>query len=128
MVVRDWLSATLNDFMNCKKAGKKETVIMPVSKLIVNVLNILKKNKYVEDYRIEEGKFQKIIVSLGKINSCKAVKPRFYVKKDDYEKYVQRYLPARDFGILIISTSKGLMTHTEAIEKGIGGSIVAYCY
>ncbi len=128
MVVRDWLSATLNDFMNCKKAGKKETVIMPVSKLIVNVLKILQKHEYVKEYKIEEGKFQRIIVSLGRINNCKAVKPRFYVKKDEFEKYIQRYLPARDFGILIISTSKGLMTHKEAMEMGIGGSVIAYCY
>ena len=128
MVIRDWLSATLNDFMNCKNAGKKETVIMPVSKLIIHVLKILQKHEYIKEYRIEEGKFQKIIVSLGRINNCKAVKPRFYVKKDEFAKYTQRYLPARDFGILIISTSKGLMTHKEAMEKGIGGSIVAYCY
>jgi small subunit ribosomal protein S8 len=114
--------------MNCKKAGKKETVIMPVSKLIVNVLKILQKHEYVKEYKIEEGKFQRIIVSLGRINNCKAVKPRFYVKKDEFEKYIQRYLPARDFGILIISTSKGLMTHKEAMEMNIGGSVIAYCF
>lgn len=128
MVVRDWLSATLNDFMNCKKAGKKETTINPTSRLINETLKILKQHKYVKEFKMEEGKFVKVIVELGKINKCKAIKPRFYVRKDGFEKYIKRYLPARDFGILIVSTNKGLMTHQEAIEKGIGGSLIAYCY
>ena len=128
MVVRDWLSATLNNFMNSKKVGKREVVIMPISKLILGMLKILKENGYVKDFTVEEGKFQKLNVELGKINKCKAIKPRFYVKKDGFEKYIKRYLPARDFGVLIVSTNKGLMTHKEAMEKGIGGSLIAYCY
>jgi len=44
------------------------------------------------------------------------------------EQYIKRFLPARDIGILIISTSKGLMTHKEAMEKGAGGSLIAYCF
>jgi small subunit ribosomal protein S8 len=42
--------------------------------------------------------------------------------------YFRRYLPARGIGTLIISTSKGLVTHQTALDKGIGGSIVAYFY
>jgi|SRR3989339_448803 len=128
MVVRDWLSSTLNDFMNCKRAGKKETTLTPASNLIKEVLRILKDHGYVKEFKIEQGKFEKIIVQLGRINKCKAIKPRFYVRKDGFEKYIKRYLPARDFGILIISTSKGVMTHMEATQKGIGGSLIAYCY
>ena len=50
------------------------------------------------------------------------------VSKDEIEKYVKRYLPARNIGIIIISTSEGLMTHTTAIEKKLGGSLIAYIY
>lgn len=128
MVVRDWLSSTLNNFMNSKQVGKKEVVVMPVSKLILGIFEIMKKNNYIVNFKIEEDKLKKAIVELGKINKCKAINPRFYVKKDEFEKYIKRYLPARDFGILIVSTNKGLMTHKEAIEKGIGGSLIAYCY
>lgn len=128
MVVRDWLSATLNNFMNSKKVGKKEIVVMPISKLILGTLKILKENGYIKDFKIEEGKFKRVTLELGKLNECKAIKPRFYVKKDEFDKYIKRYLPARDFGILIVSTNKGLMTHKEAMEKGIGGSLIAYCY
>jgi len=50
------------------------------------------------------------------------------VKSKDIDKYVRRYLPARGIGTVVISTSKGLVTHQTAQEKGIGGSIVAYFY
>ncbi|MGB9708341.1 MAG: 30S ribosomal protein S8 [Candidatus Pacearchaeota archaeon] len=128
MTTRDWLASFLNDFVNCKKAGRKETVIIPVSKLVLEVLKILKDKGYVEDFKVENDKFDKIIVKIGKLNDCGAIKPRFFVQKDDFEKYVRRFLPARNIGILIVSTNKGIMTHQDAIEKGIGGALFAYCY
>lgn len=128
MVVRDWLSAMLNDIMNCKKAGKKETVAMPVSNLMLGVLKIMKEHKYLKDFHVEEGKFKNVFIQIGKLNECWAIKPRFFVKKNEFEKYVKRFLPARNLGILIVSTNKGLMTHEEAIKKGVGGSLIAYCF
>ena len=44
------------------------------------------------------------------------------------EKFEQRYLPAKSFGMLIISTSKGMLTNIQAKEKKIGGKLIAYCY
>ncbi|MCS7134505.1 MAG: 30S ribosomal protein S8 [Candidatus Pacearchaeota archaeon] len=127
-MIRDWLSAFLNDIMNCKRAGKKETSIVHWSNLILEVLKVMKKEGYIKNIRIEENKFRKIIVEIGKINKCQAIKPRFPVRKNEFEKYIRRYLPARDIGILIVSTSKGIMTHKEAIEKGLGGVLLAYCF
>ena len=40
----------------------------------------------------------------------------------------KRYLPAKDFGILIMSTSKGIMTHYDAKKKNLGGKLLSYCY
>ncbi len=128
MVVRDWLSTMLNDIMNCKKAGKKQTVAMPVSKMMLRILEIMKKNDYIDEVKIEEDKFKKVIINIGKINACGSIKPRFFVKKNKFDKYIRRFLPARGIGIIIVSTNKGLMTHKEAIEKGIGGSLIAYCF
>ncbi len=61
-------------------------------------------------------------------NECKAIKPRYAVKKNRFEVYEKRYLPARDVGILIVSTPAGLLTHKQAKEKGIGGRLVAFVY
>ena len=120
MVVRDWLSSLLNDLMNCKRIEKKRTVLLYPSKLILEVLEIMKKNGYIENFKIENKGIKKVKIKIGSLNKCKSIKPRFFVKKGSYEKYIRRYLPARDFGILIVSTNKGLMTHKEAQEKGIG--------
>ena len=128
MVVRDWLSSVMNEMMNTKKAGKTQLSFIPSTKLVIEVLKIMKKEEYIKEYKVEEGKFKKLIISLGKLNECGAIKPRFFVKKDEFDKYVKRYLPSRQFGILIISTSKGIMTHKEAIEKEIGGGLLAYCF
>ena len=128
MTTRDLLASMLNDLINCKKAGKKETVMIPVSNLTLAVLKILKDNGYIEDFKVEKDKFDKVIITIGKLNACGAIKPRFFVQKKSFEKYIKRYLPSRNLGILIVSTNKGIITHKEAIEKGIGGSLLAYCY
>ncbi|MEM4843137.1 MAG: 30S ribosomal protein S8, partial [Ignisphaera sp.] len=41
---------------------------------------------------------------------------------------IRRYLPSRDIGILIISTSQGVISHKEAIEMKVGGILLAYVY
>ena len=50
------------------------------------------------------------------------------MKKDGFEKFERRYLPAKGFGILIVSTSIGMMTNEEAKIKMIGGKLLAYVY
>jgi small subunit ribosomal protein S8 len=65
---------------------------------------------------------------LGKINNCGVIKPRFACSVDDMEKFEKRFLPAENFGIILISTSKGLMTLDEARKENIGGRLVAFCY
>ncbi len=128
MVQRDWLSSIMNELMNNKRAGKEEMIFGMCSKLILEVLKIMKKEGYIKDYEIEEGKFKKIIIKIGKLNKCGAIKPRFFVKKDKFDKYIRRYLPSRRFGTLIVSTSKGVINHKEAIEKEIGGNLLCYCF
>lgn len=128
MVVKDHLSAMMNDLMNCKKAHKAETVVIPSTKLLIEVLTLMKKYGYVESFKEIDDKIKKIVIKLGKINKCNSIKPRFYVQKKEIYRYIERYLPSRNIGILIISTNKGLLTQHEVIEKNIGGSLIAYCY
>ena len=65
---------------------------------------------------------------MGNLNKCGAIKPRYSVRKDGFEKFEKRYLPAKDFGIIFVSTPKGIMTHNGAKKKGLGGKLIAYCY
>jgi len=100
------------------------------SKVIRKVLEILNTHNYVGSCtEVENGRGHVLAINLlGTINKVGVIKPRFNVQKDNYEKFEKRYLPAKDFGILIVSTSKGMMTHTDAKALGIGGRLVAYCY
>jgi small subunit ribosomal protein S8 len=122
----DTISDRLNQIMMAMNAGKK-SFEMHSSKFLIEILEIMKKNGYV-DYQIKNDKFQKVVIEIKSLNECRSIRPRFYVKKEELDRYIRRFLPSRGFGVIIISTSKGLMTHTEALEKGIGGSLIAYCF
>jgi small subunit ribosomal protein S8 len=129
-MLNDTLSNALSHIFNCEKEGKSECVIKNSSKLIKKTLDILKENKYVGEYKAivtDRGEILKLEL-IGNINKIGTIKPRFSVKSDNYEKFEKRFLPAKDFGILIVSTPKGLMIHTKAIEKNLGGRLIVYCY
>jgi small subunit ribosomal protein S8 len=125
----DLLSDVLSAIKNGDKVGKSETVT-PSSKLVKNVLLILQKHNYIGDFEYLDdnrgGKFK--IQLLGKVNDCKAIRPRSFIKVEDYEKFEKRFLPAAGMGFIIVSTSKGLMLHSEAKEKAIGGTLIAFVY
>ena len=115
---------------NCETVGKKECTIKPASKLIGGILKIMQKEGYIGKFElVEDGKAGKYHVTLiGKINDCKAIKPRYAIKKDEFTKWEQRYLPSRNLGTLVISTPKGLMTQKEAKKIGTGGKLIAFFY
>ncbi|MHB9302690.1 30S ribosomal protein S8 [Thermofilum pendens] len=126
----DTLANALSTIMNNEVRGKKQCVIYPSSKLIVAVLDTLKRSGYIGDFElIDDGRGGKIVVNLlGRINKIGVIKPRYPVKKNEFEAWEREYLPSRDVGLLIVSTPKGVMTHREAKEKGLGGVLLAYVY
>jgi len=121
---QDILSDILNRIMNAKKAKKTNLVTTRFSKLLISVLDLMKQYNYI-DYELAEGKLK---IAIKELSECKAIKPRYTVGKSKIEGYTRRFLPARNFGYVIISTSKGLMTQQEAQENKIGGSLIAYFY
>ena len=121
----DIVSDALNQMMNAKKSGKTGVTLKHHSKLLMNVLAVGKFKGYIKEYKINENE---LTVELGKVNFCKAIKPRYLVKAMTIDKYVRRYLPARGMGTIIVSTSQGLMTHQTALDKKLGGSLIAYFY
>ncbi|MEM4675173.1 MAG: 30S ribosomal protein S8, partial [Nitrososphaerota archaeon] len=56
------------------------------------------------------------------------LKPHFSVRKNEFEKWEKQYLPGKDIGILIVTTPKGVMSHTEAKSLGTGGRLLGYVY
>lgn len=133
MVMLDTLANALATIMNNEMRGKKEAIIMPASKLIINVLRIMQQEGYIGEFEyIDDGRWGKVRVQLlGRINKCGVIKPRFSVKYIDLERmphWLRKYLPSRDIGILVLSTPQGVMTHKEALKRRIGGVLIAYVY
>lgn len=128
--MNDPLANVLSKIHNCDKVGKKDCIVKPMSKTVKAVLSIMQDNGYLGESKIiEDGKSKIIHIDLlGRINKCGVIKPRFSFKKESIEKYEKRYLPAKDFGIIIVSTPKGIMTHSESKEKGYGGRLLSYVY
>ncbi len=130
MSLNDPLANVLSSVMNAERGGEKEVVVYNSSKLIKQVLEIMQDQGYIGSFNeVEDSKGDFLEISLiGKINETGAVKPRHRIANDELKKFEKRFLPALDFGIIIISTNQGLMTHKEAREKGIGGVLISYCY
>ena len=126
----DPLADALSTIKNAETIGKPDCTIKPASKLIGNVLKVMKDKAYIGDFEfIEDGKSGNFKVQLkGKINKCGVIRPRHAVKNTDFEKWEKRYLPAKGFGSIILTTPEGVMTHSEARDNGIGGELLAYVY
>ena len=126
----DPLSDAFVRIYNAEQAGHYEVSLSPASKLLNNMLKIMQISGYVGEYeRVSDGRGDAFRVELvGAINRCGVIKPRHSVKRADFDKWESRYLPARDFGLLILTTNKGVMHHYDAKEEKIGGRLLAYVY
>ncbi|MEM3587143.1 MAG: 30S ribosomal protein S8 [Candidatus Jordarchaeaceae archaeon] len=130
MTRNDPVADALCSINNSEHVGKREVIINIASKLIGNILRIMQKQGYIGEFEyIDDGRAGKFRVQLlGRINKCGIIKPRFPVKIKDFKKAEFQYLPAPDFGILIVSTPYGVMSHHEAKAKKTGGRLLAYVY
>ncbi len=129
-MLNDPLANMMSLILNNELVGKSECLIKPVSKIIKEVLKVMKENGYVGDFNETEdsrGNYLKLTL-VGNINKCSVIKPRYNVKNNNFENFERRYLPAKDIGILFVSTPRGIMTHYDAKSKKTGGRLLAYCY
>lgn len=115
---------------NNEARRKSDCIILPTSKLGIEVLKTLQKDGYIGKFEhINDnrgGKFK--IHLLAKITKCGAISPRFKVKNDEYNDWEQQYLPAYNRGMLLVTTNQGVMSHHEAINKRLGGFLIGYVY
>ncbi len=125
----DLLADTINKIKVYESKGMYECDV-PSTKLIRSVLETMKAHDYVGNYEeVKEGKFKKIRIQLSKkINDVGVIKPRYPVTLGTFQKFEERYIPSVHFGILIVSTSQGIMTNRDAKAKRIGGRLLVYVY
>jgi small subunit ribosomal protein S8 len=127
-MLTDPIGDMLTRIRNAVMVKKKEVVVEPASKLKMAILDVLKREGYIEGYRVEgEGVKKKIIVYLkyyqGKpvIQLIERVsKPgrRIYVGVDEIPKVYN------GLGIAILSTPKGVLSDREAKKLRVGGELI----
>jgi small subunit ribosomal protein S8 len=129
-MLNDPLADALTLIKNAEKAGKLECEVRPASKLVGHVLKVMQETGYIGPFEFVDdttgGRFR--VKLNGNINNCGVIKPRHAIKKTDFEKWEARYLPAQDFGTLIVTTTSGVISHYNAKEIGTGGKLLAYVY
>jgi small subunit ribosomal protein S8 len=125
----DKFADAINKIKTNERIGRQECVI-DSTKLMRTVLDVLKSESYITGYdEFVETKFKMLRVKLAnKINNIGVIKPRYAVQCADIQKYEMRYIPSENFGVLILSTPKGIMTNRQAKEHKTGGRLLAYVY
>lgn len=128
MPVNDPIADLLTRIRNANQLYYKE-VSVPVSKMKLEIVRILKEEGFIEDYSVQENdiniklkyglKKEKVISGLKRIS-----KPglRVYAKSSEIPKVLN------GLGIAIISTSNGVMTDKEARRQNLGGEVLAYIW
>ena len=127
---QDLLNDALVTLRHADLDGKPQVELAPTSKLIAEVLRIFRDHHYIDEFTfVATGRGGKYEVKLARrINSCGVIKPRLAVPYANLERYEARFLPAQDFGLLVLSTSRGVISHQQARELKIGGRLLAYVY
>jgi small subunit ribosomal protein S8 len=127
---QDLLNDALVTLRHADRDGKPKVELAPTSRLIAEVLRIFREHQYISDFTfVSTGRGGKYEVGLSRrINSCGVIKPRLAVPYAGLERYESRFLPAQDFGLLVLSTNRGILSHQEARQLKIGGRLIAYVY
>ena len=130
MVRMSVMQDALKNMCNAEKSGKRQVILQPISKTLIKFLSLMQKGGYINEFTIvDDARSGKIVVELnGRLNKCGVISPRFDLPVRRFDNFVNSILPSRQFGVVIISTNEGIMTHTEAFNRQIGGKVIGYFY
>ena len=131
-MVNDSIADMLTRIRNAQTA-RQETVTLETSKMKKSIAQILLDEGYISAFEeADNGKNKDLVISLKYANKNQKVitglkrisKPgrRIYASCEELPKVLG------GLGIVIVSTSKGVMTDREARKLGIGGEVLAYVW
>jgi len=132
-LVTDTISDVLTRIRNATMV-KHQIVKIPLTKMSIAIIQILKQEGFIEDYenyseknknyivvslRYDEQSRESIICKIERVS-----KPGLRV----YTNYKNLPVVLNDLGIAIISTPKGVITNIQAREEKVGGEVLCYVW
>ncbi len=125
----DHLADALNTIKTHEIVGQGKCTVK-ATRLVGEILRVLKEHRYLKGFKsLEDGRGGWFEVELdGRINDCGVIKPRMPVRRHEWAKREQEFIPGFGVGLLIVSTPGGIMTNSEAEKKRFGGRLLAYVY
>ena len=128
MSMSDPLGDMLTRIRNGQRAGKSQ-ITAPASKLRRNVLEVLKREGYIRDFRVEKdpSAFDQLVVELKYHEGAPVIREIARVSKPGRRVYSKiKELPRfyNGLGIMILSTPRGVMADHEARAANVGGEVL----
>lgn len=121
----------VSELVTCLKNGqlaRKERVITSNSNMKTRILDILKKDGFIKDYEVfDNGSYEEIEITLSYVNNKAVIKDIEVLSKPGKRLYSGvEDLPVvyNGLGVVILSTSKGVMADYEAKAQRLGGELL----
>ena len=132
MTMTDPIADMLTRLRNAN-AAYHDKVVMPHSKITVNIAEILQREGYISAYRTEQGERGKLLTvelkygpnrerSIAGLRRVSKPGLRVYAKSTGLPKVLG------GLGVAIISTSTGLLTDRQAAKQSVGGEVLAFVW
>ena len=128
MTINDPIADMLTRIRNAGMARRAETS-MPSSKILVAIAEILKREGYILDYRVEEQRPYSILTIALKYGPDRrhAIRTIKRISKPGLRVYSSKERLPRvqsGLGIAVVSTPQGVLSDREARRRGVGGEVL----
>ena len=104
--------------------SRKQIVHMPYSKFCWNVLTVLLFHGYIQGMQKRDTKIFVVLKYIKEQPAIKKLEQISSASKRVYTPYTQLKSPQQGLGLLLVSTSKGIMSSAQALELKVGGEVL----